>query len=90
MKIKFSELPNSKNAISSYCRQLIEEGVHPRTKLEIYRNHETPDIICKTIGKAARIMVRENVAVGPLFVKYEKMDPDTKKKIKRTSEGDVA
>ena len=72
IKVKFSELPtNTKTPVLTYCRQLMKEGNHFNTKLEVYReNSKEPDMIVRRIGKGARQTIKENEDKGPIFVKY--------------------
>ena len=68
IKVKFSELPtNTKTPVLTYCRQLMKEGKHFNTKLEVYRENSEPDIIVRKIGKAARLTVCEDEERGPYF-----------------------
>jgi len=69
MQIQLANIPDGKTPILSYCRQLIKQGVHPRTKLNVYRG----DILAlsvKTINMGAKLTVEEDRNVGPRFAKY--------------------
>jgi hypothetical protein len=76
MKIQITEIPNlnSKAPIFSYCRHLIKKGIHPRTKLEVYRE-DTLALSIKTINKGAKLSVKEDNQDGPYFIKYRPFSP---------------
>lgn len=61
---KFSSTPTF-----TECRRLIQEGVDPNTRLEVYRDRAEPDIIIPNIGKAAKLGVAEDPNVR--FVKFD-------------------
>lgn len=65
-KVKTRDTP-----ILDYCRKLIKEGKDPNTRLEVYRNHPTPDVICRNIGEAAKLTVTESSSQDIRFAKYE-------------------
>lgn len=61
IRLNFSELiQDTDTPVIHYCRHLIEQGEKPDTKLEIYRERETPDIIVHSIGDAAKLRVSDN------------------------------
>jgi hypothetical protein len=62
--------PKNHSPILDYCRKLIKEGVKEDTRLEVYRERDTPDVIVKSIGEGAKWAVLENEREGPKFVKY--------------------
>lgn len=49
-----------------YCRQLIEEGVNPNTKLEVYRENILL-LRIKRISIGAKLTVRDNRFGTPKF-----------------------
>ena len=59
IKINMKDLPKSNNdtPVLSYCRKLIEDGVDPNTRLEVYRDGLEPDVICKNIGYSAQFTI---------------------------------
>jgi hypothetical protein len=66
IKVKFTDLPkNTDTPIFTYCRKLIEEGVNPDTRLEVYRESDTWDIAVSNIGIGAETDVKRTS-----FVKY--------------------
>jgi len=69
--IELNKLPKTKTPVLSYCRQLIKDGVDPKTRLEVTRNGQV-DIIALEIGKAAKLTVKEETSEGrPRFAKYQ-------------------
>ncbi len=69
MQIQLADIPETRTPILDYCRHLIKEGIHPRTKLNVYRG----DILAlsvKTINMGAKLTVREDNDSGPYFRKY--------------------
>jgi hypothetical protein len=81
LKVQFKDLPkNTKTPILTYCRKLLENNNINDFRLEIYRNLNYPDIIVKDIRLAALLTVKEDRHVGPLFVKYRKMELDESEK----------
>ena len=60
---KFSPAP-----VLAECRKLLSEGYPEDTRLEIYRNRETPDLVISSIGLGAQYTVKEEPNVH--FAKY--------------------
>lgn len=69
MKINYKDLPKtSKTPVLTYCRKLVSEGVDPDTKLEIFREHDDPDLTVINIGEAAKLGISEEPRTR--FIKY--------------------
>lgn len=81
IKVKFDDLPKTRVPVYDYCRQLLKDGEDYYARLEIYRNHEEPDVIVKSIGRAAEWTVEESVRVGPRLRKFREMDQSVKERI---------
>lgn len=78
IKVNMNDLSKtSRTPVLTYCRQLIKKGEDYKTRLEVYRIREEPDVIVKCIGDAAKITVREDRRLGPVFVKYREVDIDS-------------
>lgn len=61
-----------KQSVTDYCRQLLQDGENPNSRVEVFRKGKiVPDLIVNNIGEAAKITIKENSAIGPVFVKYK-------------------
>lgn len=70
MRTTFKALEIWKTTPLNYCRQLIEEGLDPSTRLEIYRMHDEPDLVISSIGYGAKLTVRDDNTGPPRFAPY--------------------
>lgn len=80
--------PPNNNPIFSFCRKLIEDGYSYKTRLEIYRENEEPDVVCPKIGLSAKFAIRENeygrtskngeTEIQPKIIKYIPFPSDLK------------
>lgn len=52
--IKITPKDLGKLDITDYCRKLIKEGKDVNSRLELYRERDTPDVIVSNIGKTAK------------------------------------
>lgn len=41
--------------VLAYCEKLLEDKVNPKSSLEVYGNHDEPDLIVPNIGKYAKV-----------------------------------
>lgn len=71
LKINIKELKGK--SVFSYCRQLIEQGLDPTTRLEIYRNLEDWDFAVTSIGKGAKLTLVDGDRDGLVIKQYVKV-----------------
>lgn len=69
MKVDYKDLGSTQNPVSNYCRQLIEQGIDPKTSLEAYKNGKL-NMVVKEIGLAAQVYAKEG-----RFLKYRQKLP---------------
>ena len=64
--------------IFGLCRKLVEAGQDPDRPLEAFRG----DVMCirvRSIGEAAKLVVRENQRTGPYLAKWSPFDSDARR-----------
>jgi hypothetical protein len=67
ISIQMKDIPiQNDTPVLSYCRQLIKEGVNPRTKFKVYRG-DVLALSVKTIGRGAKLTVKNNNQGTPVF-----------------------
>jgi hypothetical protein len=79
IKVNRKDIPNSNTPLFDYCRQLLEEGEDPETRLEVYRNPDYWDVALN-IGEAAKLTVKE--IPGVYFAKYNPMTEKDKARLR--------
>lgn len=71
IRINRKELKDGRTPILTYCREMVEKklisDIAP-TRLEIYGENDTPDVIVKDVRKASELTVKEDPS--PHFDKY--------------------
>lgn len=77
--INLEWLEKNGKSFTDYCRYLVSEGISDGYRLEAYRG-ETLCLYTNDIGKAAKLTIRENSKVGPIFVKYKPLDEKAKER----------
>jgi hypothetical protein len=66
LKVNRKDIPDtSETPIFDYCRKLVNDGVDPMARLEVYRDREGFDIAVNNIGYGASLSV-----TGVHFTKY--------------------
>lgn len=67
LKVDIGTLPDPYGTpVLDYCRNLISEGIPPKTKLEVYRDGEIA-LYVNNVGKAAKLTVAANKSGTPVF-----------------------
>lgn len=76
------EEPKSNDQLCKYCRKLIEQGTDPKTRLDVVREDGTLIFHVWEIGEAAKLKIKENEDIGPLYTKYIPMTKNIANKLR--------
>jgi hypothetical protein len=65
----------SRSPVFALCRALLAAGANPNSKLKCFRG-DVLALTVKTIGRGAKLTIKENNWVGPKVVPYEPLSRD--------------